>query len=39
MKWKSREIVEDHLLYKEFPQNNVIWDLHGERPQMEDDSQ
>ncbi|XP_028184582.1 uncharacterized protein LOC114371312 [Glycine soja] len=35
MKWQTRDIVEDHLLYKPFPQNYVIWDLHGEKQALE----
>ncbi|XP_028223594.1 uncharacterized protein LOC114405148 [Glycine soja] len=35
MKWQNRDIVEDHLLYKPFPQNYVIWDLHGEKQALE----
>ncbi|XP_075076271.1 uncharacterized protein LOC142162942 [Nicotiana tabacum] len=30
-KWKTRDIVHDHLICKPFPQNYVIWDLHGEK--------
>jgi len=40
-KWQSKDTVLDNLLYKPFPQNYVIWDLHGEKKasessQMED---
>ncbi|KAL5186669.1 hypothetical protein HKD37_05G012483 [Glycine soja] len=35
MKWQTRDIVEDQLLYKPFPQNYVIWDLHGEKQALE----
>ncbi|XP_075076754.1 uncharacterized protein LOC142163375 [Nicotiana tabacum] len=30
-KWHTREIVQDHLICKSFPQNYVIWNLHGEK--------
>nr|XP_009789966.1 PREDICTED: uncharacterized protein LOC104237505 [Nicotiana sylvestris] len=30
-KWHTREIVHDHLICKSFPQNYVIWNLHGEK--------
>ncbi|XP_075084789.1 uncharacterized protein LOC142168035 [Nicotiana tabacum] len=30
-KWQTREIVQDHLICKPFPQNYIIWNLHGEK--------
>lgn len=30
-KWITRGIVYDHLICKPFPQNYVIWNLHGEK--------
>ncbi|XP_069153102.1 uncharacterized protein [Solanum lycopersicum] len=29
-KWQTREVVFDHLICKPFPQNYVIWVMHGE---------
>nr|XP_033511982.1 uncharacterized protein LOC104096129 isoform X1 [Nicotiana tomentosiformis]XP_033511983.1 uncharacterized protein LOC104096129 isoform X2 [Nicotiana tomentosiformis] len=34
-KWQTREIVHDHLICKPFPQNYVIWNLHGEKQVVE----
>jgi len=29
-KWQTRAVVFDHLICKPFPQNYVIWVMHGE---------
>lgn len=34
-KWKTREELEDHLICKPFPQNYVIWNIHGEKKVLE----
>ncbi|XP_060185745.1 uncharacterized protein LOC132615196 [Lycium barbarum] len=33
--WKTRGIVEDHLICKPFPQNYVIWNSHGQKLVLE----
>ncbi|KAL1317492.1 hypothetical protein AAHE18_15G137800 [Arachis hypogaea] len=30
-KWHARKDVRDHLLYKPFPKNYVVWNFHGEK--------
>lgn len=30
-KWKTKNIVHDHLNSKQLPQNYVMWNLHGEK--------
>lgn len=30
-KYRTRDIVEDHLKFQQFPKNYVTWNLHGER--------
>ncbi|XP_049368693.1 uncharacterized protein LOC125833582 [Solanum verrucosum] len=34
-KWKTRDEVQDHLVCKPFPQNYVIWNIHGEKKLLE----
>jgi hypothetical protein len=35
LKWKTRDVVNDHLLWKPFPRNYILWNLHGERQVLE----
>uniref|UniRef100_M0ZQY6 Transposase protein n=1 Tax=Solanum tuberosum TaxID=4113 RepID=M0ZQY6_SOLTU len=34
-KWKTRDEEQDHLVCKPFPQNYVIWNIHGEKKLLE----
>ena len=33
-KWKTRDVVHEHLTCRYFPQNYKIWYLHGEGPSV-----